>query len=162
MVSCRICGTKFYAKPSHLLLGWGRFCSRKCQAKSQLKGQFVSCFVCSKRVWKMPKDFKNSKSGNFFCSKNCQTIWRNKLYSGEKHSFWAGGKTVYRDILIRNNIKKACKRCGIDDERILMVHHLDGYRGNNNVSNLAWLCCNCHFLIHQSKREMKKIMGILV
>ena len=28
------------------------------------------------------------------------------------------------------------------------VHHKDGNRNNNQSSNLAWLCCNCHRLKH--------------
>lgn len=155
-VKCKICGKKFYAKPSHIKRGWGLYCSRKCQHKSLLKGKFVKCAVCGKETWKIPKDFKNSKSGNFFCDKHCQTIWRNKLFSGPKHPNWKNGENVaYRKILIENNIKQICNVCGNSDVRVLAVHHLDKNHKNNDIKNLIWLCLNCHYLVHKHNEKIK-------
>jgi predicted RNA-binding Zn-ribbon protein involved in translation (DUF1610 family) len=41
-----------------------------------------------------------------------------------------------------------CERCGFipEHEVQLDVHHKDGDRNNNNPSNLATLCANCHRL----------------
>ena len=47
-----------------------------------------------------PLAIKKSKSGKYFCTKKCQTIWRNKiLYTGENHSNWKDGESAYRRIL---------------------------------------------------------------
>lgn len=151
-VFCKICKKEFYAKPNHLKKGWGRHCSRSCQFKGQLKGDFVHCATCNKKIWRAPKDLKRSKSGKFFCTKSCQTLWRNKFYSGSNHPLWTGGKKQYRNVLLeKKSISVRCVECGYKKETVLVVHHKDGNRKNINVGNLQWLCRNCHYIIHSGK-----------
>lgn len=150
IVRCKICKKSFYAKPSHLKLGYGQYCSRVCQAQGQRKGKNVICFSCGKRVWRMPKELRSSKSGKFFCNKSCQTLWRNNYYSGERHPNWKGGEhQEYKIFLLRSGKEKICQVCGTTDERILVVHHKDKIRSHNNICNLIWLCLNCHYLVHK-------------
>jgi len=148
---CRICGKEFYVKPNHLKRGWGKYCSRKCQFEAQRKGKFVYCDTCGKKIWRMPSDLKHSKSGKFFCSKSCQTLWRNRLYSGPNHPLWSGGYRKYRRILLKAKVPLVCSKCGHNDERVLVAHHKDGNRKNNNIENLEWLCRNCHYLVHKGE-----------
>src|SRR3989338_1430083 len=155
-VQCRVCSEKFYAKPSHIVLGHGKYCSLTCRHKAQLKGRFVGCHICSKEVWRMPKDLSRAKSNKFFCSKKCQTIWRNKLFSGMMHPLWRGGESTYRKRMKEGGIFEQCKRCKINDPRVLAVHHVDKNRKNNDLENLVWLCHNCHFIIHHDKLEENK------
>ncbi len=154
---CKICDKEFYVKPSHLLLGYGKYCSMDCLHESRKTGKFVKCHVCGKDVWKTQKALRNSKSNKFFCNKSCQTKWRNVEYSGENHHFWKGGENAYRGILIKSGVKTQCKMCGNKDFRLLVVHHLDTNRKNNKVDNLIWLCQNCHHLVHAHKVKVKKI-----
>lgn len=156
IVSCKICGKKFYAKPNWLKRGWGKYCSRKCQYKGQLKGKFVYCDQCGKKIWRPPAQLKHSKSGKFFCSKSCQTLWRNKVYSGPNHPFWTGGESTYRKVLIENKVSPICARCGERDQRVLTAHHKDGNRKNNKIKNLMWLCFNCHHLVHRHDESLNK------
>lgn len=152
IVSCKICGKEFYAKPNWLKKGWGKYCSRNCQFKAQLKGEFVYCGQCGKKIWRAPRDLRHSKSGKFFCTKSCQTLWRNKFYSGPNHPLWTGGKKKYRTILLSvKKIPVKCIKCGYKDEKVLVVHHKDGNRQNINLYNLEWLCRNCHYLIHDGE-----------
>jgi len=151
IVNCKICKKEFYAKPNWLNRGWGKYCSRNCQFKAQTKGKFIECAICGKKAWRAPADLKNSKSGKYFCSKSHQTLWRNKIYSGSRHPFWAGGTTTYRNILKEKGIIPICKQCGYKNEEVLVVHHKDKNRDNNNIRNLEWLCRNCHYLIHGRK-----------
>jgi len=152
IVKCKICSTEFYVKPSQQKLGYGKYCSVKCQVEGRKKGKFVYCTICNKKTWKRPKALKHSKSGKFFCGKSCQTIWRNKFYSGDKHPNWQGGEHQhYRSFMLKGNTKQICKICGNKDKRVLIVHHLDENRRNNNIANLIWLCCNCHYLVHHYK-----------
>jgi 5-methylcytosine-specific restriction endonuclease McrA len=53
-----------------------------------------------------------------------------------------------------NKINPICGCCGIKDERILLIHHRDCDRKNNNISNLVWLCWNCHFLVHNFDQKI--------
>lgn len=162
IVYCQICKKDFYSKPSWISRGVGKFCSAKCSHISRKNGKDVECFICKKIVYKPLKALKHSKSKKYFCSKSCQTKWRNSEFVGEKHANWVKGLFSYRGILTRAGIPKICKLCKTIDERVLAVHHIDFDHKNNDVNNLAWLCQNCHFLVHHYKDELKKFMEALV
>lgn len=146
--SCKKCGKEFFAKPSHISCGFGKFCSRACSAANQRNGFETLCDSCGKKIYRSRKMSGRSKSGKFFCGKRCQTLWRNRLYTGERHSNWKHGREVYRSILVRGGREKICALCATRDERVLAAHHIDRNRLNNSLENLAWLCHNCHFLVH--------------
>jgi len=148
LVQCKTCTKEFYVKPSHQLLGYGIYCSRNCAHIGVRTGKRVVCTTCGKETYREPRSLTRSKSGTFFCTKRCQTLWRNRLYIGEKHSNWTTGKSSYRNILKRVGGPRGCRLCGTSDERVLAVHHIDRVRTNNTPDNLMWLCHNCHFLIH--------------
>ena len=88
----------------------------------------------------------------YFCSKSCQTHWRNGFFIGKKHSNWTTGISIYRKIIERTGVITACVRCKLVDKRVLSVHHIDHNRLNNDKTNLVWLCFNCHFLVHHDKK----------
>jgi len=156
IVPCKLCGKTFYAKPSHLKRGWGKYCSSKCQYKARLSGKSVYCEICGKKLWRQPHEFEQSKSNKFFCSKSHQTLWRNKEFNGPRHGNWKGGEHIHhKRLLIQNKIKPVCKLCGCKDERVLVVHHLDKDRKHNNIKNMVWLCHNCHHLIHNYNESLK-------
>jgi len=158
IVKCLICSKKFYVKPNHQLLGWGKFCSIECRSKAQLKGKTVECFMCLKKIYRSPADLSASKSNNFFCSKSCQTIWRNKIvFIGENHPNWKTGIQAYQRILKASNKRQLCTLCNTTDKRILAVHHINQNRHDNRVENLTWLCHNCHFLVHHYSDEKNRL-----
>jgi hypothetical protein len=149
---CKICGKKFYVRPSHLRKGWGSYCSQECQYKGYENGIFVSCATCGKKVYRTPHELRHSVSKKYFCNKKCFAVWKNKhILIGEKHPSWKNGEGSYRKIMLRSKIPAVCSKCGIDDIRVLLTHHLDGNRKNNKIKNLEWLCRNCHYLIHNRK-----------
>lgn len=151
LVGCKNCRKEFYVKPSHQKLGWGKYCSRNCQTQAQFQGKQVECHICSKKIYRSKAKIKHSKSNKFFCTKSCQTIWRNSFYVEEKHPNWTNGNNSYRKRLLRRQENPICTCCSTSDMRILAAHHIDHNRENNTVSNLAWVCFNCHFLIHHYK-----------
>jgi len=148
IISCKVCGKKFRPNIWHFQRGWSRCCSKKCRDESLKKGKFVNCDICKKKIWRTPRHFKHSKSGKFFCTKSCQTLWRNKVYSGSNHALWIDGSSRYRKKLIESGKPIACMLCGEKDQRVLQVHHKDGNDRNYEVDNLIWLCLNCHHLVH--------------
>lgn len=150
-VECKICGKSFYAKPRHLKIGWGKYCSKVCQNESQRTGIFISCKNCGKKAWRMQNQLKRSQSKDYFCNKSCQAVWRNKIYVAELHNNWVNGIRSYRNIIKRSKILQVCTDCGLIDKRVLIVHHIDHNRTNNSINNLMWLCRNCHYLIHEGK-----------
>lgn len=85
---------------------------------------------------------KNKKSSNDY------------LYDGSLIS-----SSKLRKKIIEDGLKEyRCEKCGNDKwigEKIpLDLHHIDGNRFNNNISNLQLLCKNCHGLTpNHSKKK---------
>ncbi len=162
-LKCKICSADFYAKPRHIKRGWGKYCSNACYYKAMRNGKRVNCDICAKEVYRSLHELGVSQSKKYFCSKSCFAVWKNKnLFSGERHANWKGGETTYRNILIRNKTPMICKYCKNKDSRVLVAHHIDDNHKNNQLKNLVWLCCNCHFLIHHDIVEREKFTETLV
>lgn len=151
IVQCKICSKDFYIKPSHQKLGWGKYCSIHCRSVAQFNGKKVKCFVCNNEIYRSDEQLRNSKSGKYFCSKKCQTLWRNSIYIEDRGANWINGISSYRKMMQRRDLIDNCIICNISDRRILVIHHKDHNRKNNNISNLVCVCLNCHFLIHHNK-----------
>src|SRR3989344_6821878 len=149
-IKCKICSKEFYAKPRHIKIGWGKYCSNKCKFKSQKNGTVVECNNCGKRLYRRPKDFLKSISGLFFCNRSCHAIWRNKnVRIGKNHPNWLTGASTYRKLLLEHTKELRCENCNFPDERALVVHHKDSNRSNNVLANLELLCRNCHHIKHE-------------
>ncbi len=159
IVFCKICRTKFSPRPSHVKKGWGIYCSRDCKNIGTQVRQCVFCFICKKKLLKTATQINHSKSGKYFCSKSCQTKWRNTEYIGSKHTNYKNGSTTYRGILKRCGIPEICDLCGEKDARVLVIHHVDENHKNNCASNLAWLCHNCHSLVHYANVEKQRFLA---
>lgn len=161
-VNCRQCGRSFHTKLFYLRKGYGLFCSRSCYYASVQKGKIVNCEICQAQIYRGLKQLAHSKSRKFFCSKSCQTVWRNQQYTGTRHKLWKGGWNVqYRKIMLGSGKDPICLLCCEKDERIIVVHHIDENRSNNFVNNLAWLCRNCHHLVHYDSVEKLRLARIL-
>lgn len=157
IVECKICSKKFYGKPYFLKIGQAKYCSQKCMRIGSKTGKIVNCHSCGREVYKTQKALNGSKSKTYFCTKSCQTKWRNSVFIGPKHANWKDGRYSYKSVMLRNKVPKICKICKNRDSRVLAVHHLDQNRKNSNLSNLIWLCHNCHFLVHHDKETIKNM-----
>ena len=159
ITQCKTCAKKFYAKPSWLKKGHGKFCSRSCYFESHRTGKVIKCSTCNKSTYKSSKALRGSKSKKYFCSKSCQTVWRNSVaYTGSNHPNWKKGRYTYRRVIEKSNKSKVCVLCESEDKRVLAVHHVDENHLNNSLENLIWLCQNCHFLVHNYDHEKSKLM----
>ena len=156
---CVICGNNIRVKEAHVKRGWGKYCSKKCQAVAQHRGKWVPCGYCGKSIYRTPRDFRKSRSKKFFCSVGCHCSWENEnRRCGENAPNWVAGHNVYRRLMVRHGIEKRCYRCGHRDERVLVVHHRDRNRRNNNIENLGWLCRNCHCIEHVMASDVVAIV----
>ncbi len=159
---CKICKKEFSVKPFSVRHGWGIYCSAKCKHFGFRTGKFVVCEICKKETYKSKRALARSKSGKFFCSKSCQTIWRNQQYVGARHKLWKGGWNVnYRKLILESGKKPICLLCSEADTRIIVVHHIDENRSNNSKKNLVWLCRNCHHLVHYDNLEKQRLFSLL-
>ena len=144
IVSCKKCSHNFYIKPSHKKLGEGIYCSRKCFDLGRRKGKVVLCAKCGKAFYAPQKQLRLSKSKLYFCRKECYLRYQIR----ENHPRWKTGESSYLPLM-REKRKQICQRCGMKNKQVLLVHHIDKNRKNNVLSNLAWLCRNCHHLVHK-------------
>jgi len=147
-VKCRVCFREYYTKASWFKIGHGVYCSVKCRGVANRKGKHVDCFACGKTIYKALRELKRSQSKKYFCSTRCSLSWINSSHFEENSANWKGGRYCYKNIMKRKGDRYECRVCGKTDKRILAVHHVDKNRLNNNSKNLAWLCYNCHFLVH--------------
>ena len=160
LLTCVVCKKQFRRKPSDTKRGGGRFCSNACHFAFKRTGKYVDCSWCGKQVYRKPRRLALSKSKKYFCDKSCQTKWRNQYFSGPLHTNWTTGMHSYRSAIKRSGKEMKCEVCDVTDERILAVHHKDRVRTNNDPNNLAWLCHNCHFLVHHY--DVGRDRGLLV
>ena len=156
--TCSLCKKEFFRKLSQLKLAKHSYCSTLCQHKARRTGKVVNCHWCGKKAYKQFHDL-SGKTQRFFCTKKCGLDWLNSTQRGIKHPNWTTGEFSYKGVLLRHNVLQKCALCGLRDKRVLAVHHIDKNRKNNRVSNLAWLCHDCHFLVHHYPEEQARFFS---
>lgn len=153
--NCLVCSTEFQTKLSLVKKGFGKFCSRKCAAqtaphfKDPKNWVTVDCAFCGSKVEKKKSALAGSKSGLYFCNKNCKCSAQK--IGGIREimpQHYGESKTDYSFAR-----KDSCERCGYNKYPIFHVHHIDRDRNNNDESNLICLCPNCHHEEHYENRD---------
>lgn len=153
--ACDSCNNPFLAKRTEHKRGNAKFCSRKCFAKHLSKTMKqnpkpnVKCALCGEKFYMNTSKQKNSKSGLFFCCRShkdmAQRIGGIKAIQPNHYN---DGSHAYREIAFRHYDHK-CNICQYNKiPEILVVHHIDRNRNNNNIENLQILCPNCHEETH--------------
>jgi len=71
---------------------------------------------------------------------------------GENHPNFKNGDSDYRAVAI-SNIPNVCSVCGYNIIEVLEVHHKDGNKNNEELSNLDILCPNHHKEYHLGMRK---------
>lgn len=108
-----------------------------------------TCLNCG-----IKKSLKKNSKGKY-CNNTCQFEYQNKKrikdflegkYKG-KRLLYAKGR--WNRVLLEKTFGEKCNCCGIGNEWIgkpitLEVNHIDGKAYNNILSNLEFLCPNCH------------------
>lgn len=128
---CQNCSIKFTSKKYKRHKQ--NYCSRKCFNEHSRTGQHKDCPICKKTFY-IPKNLINKIK---HCSKKCS----------QKHFVKKEMPGSYRQNAWKTYEKK-CHDCGITDERILVIHHIDGNRKNGKIENLIPVCHNCHCIRH--------------
>jgi len=151
---CLYCGKTFHRSPSGLRQGHNTYCSRECYNKArragiantrgpgEKRGKYVKCAYCGKTVYRSPSALQENE--NHFCSRECMARYRTRE-----------GKAAHMRRLVRE--RGRCEICRLDNTAILIVHHKDGDRENNDESNLTVLCPNCHARVHRGKIDLSDL-----
>lgn len=139
---CPICHNSFL--PSV----WNqKYCSKKClyefhfPSKLEIKKE---CRICGKKFivkWSLQK----------FCSRKCSL-----KYNRKKLKIWQE-QNRRKKIL---ELGGKCVVCGLDDWRMLEVHHIvpQKLKGNDDKSNLVVLCSNHHGLITRNFETLENLL----
>lgn len=134
------------------------FCSRECSDvyRANLKRTLITCAYCGKSSSKRNSALSNSKSGLYFCDRKCKDL--GQQYEFGLKEIWPDHygtrEHVYRDLV---DIVE-CVSCGNNNTWQLQVHHIDGDRQNNVLSNLEVVCANCHCNRHSKIIDGKRIL----
>lgn len=147
--NCKVCKKEFISRKDQPQT----VCSVECRAKSKENRVLITCAFCKKEVSKAASKLTASKSGIHFCSRSCKDTaqrMENRMTAIWPSSYKGGNHIDYRKLI---EIDKCCD-CQEKRKYLLVVHHIDGDRSNNERGNLEVVCGNCH-----TKRHLRNING---
>lgn len=157
--NCPICHRVFQPELKEVKRGNGRFCSRSCGLKNRRKPKIPNetCAWCSRRFYLQASHRYNSKSGLFFCCRECKDKAQCIGGLSEIMPPHYGSKEAYRRRAFEYYAHK-CDSCSYDEVvEVLEVHHIDEDRSNNHLSNLVILCPTCHRIAHLPTKSEKSV-----
>jgi hypothetical protein len=160
-VKCDACGKDFW-KAKRFLKSKKQFCSPMCRAEGSCNKIKVKCSCCGKEFGKRPSSLINSKSGLYFCSRECKDKAQTLDVGILKIEHYKDGEWAY-SRRARVEYGEKCAHCGYHEHTEgLEVHHIDGNRKNNKLSNLIVLCALCHRLVTNKVFKVidRKLVGI--
>jgi hypothetical protein len=152
---CEACGKQYYVSGWRLKKGNSRFCSLDCLNKKQYLGNThdFECVTCGKKCQFPPSRRKTRKK---YCSRQCKDVTA------------ISRKECSRDAMRKNRLKKnhisssalrktvfsikncECEICGYNEyDFCIDLHHIDKDPSNNEIENIAVLCCICHKKFHK-------------
>lgn len=135
-MNCKVCNNEFEHISSRS--NKAKYCSKKCYYKSQLKQgtREYKCHYCEKIFLDAPSHKRK------YCSIECNRKENKKI--------WKAVFSTVRKNMLRRGMLEKCQLCGFSKyKEIIGVHHIDGNRHNNDLSNLMVLCPNCHSIQHK-------------
>lgn len=146
---CNTCNRPFQAEMKEVRRGGAKYCSLSCSSKRPKppKAPNFICANCSTSFYRSPSSAKGSKSGLMFCSRRCKEEMQSLKngISPIQPSHYGNGSGINYRILAYRYYDKKCNVCGYDKHpEILVVHHKDHDRTNNELDNLEILCPTHH------------------
>ena len=144
------CCSKEYHVPKYRE-NTSKYCSRDCQNHSQYESIKKICKNCNKEFF-----VSNSRANRKFCSYECSDFTKNtqiqrrrevrRLVTVKRGS--STGSTLRKYVFSLK--EKQCEICGYNEyDFCLDIHHIDNNPINNEILNLAVLCCMCHKKLHK-------------
>lgn len=154
-LNCQACKKEFYVPKYRIKTA--RFCSIECQNHKQYTKYIFECDGCKKEVITSPSRENYKKR---FCSVECREHKKMDIKERRrKQKAWvrlnrnSSARTLRKDVFAIKEVK--CEICGYNEyEFCLDVHHIDENPKNNELKNLAILCCMCHRKLHKGIIEL--------
>ena len=112
--------------------------------KKDLKYPVITkvCPVCNEEF----KTQEGHSQEKYTCGYSCSNTY---FRSGKNNGQFVSGNSAYRSTAFEAH-GRLCNRCNESDYDVLIVHHIDRDRDNNDANNLEVLCANCHMREHKS------------
>jgi HNH endonuclease len=134
--TCVTCGSVFIGFKAKNNI----YCSPKCRPVNMSKSaKAIKCDTCGEPIMREP----NRISKTNFCGYVCMAAGKIRDYPKSRKF------NSVRRWFSRCGRMAKCERCGYNDiPRILVLHHKDRDRTNNERENLEVLCPNCHATEH--------------
>ncbi len=148
--SCLKCGKEFVERLVPAQKTLPKYCSQTCSQLARRKRIIVVCDNCGEDFERVINKLKNSKHGKNFCSRDCKDnaqSFRGDCSEIHPPHYDMDNPSDYRRIAY-DSLPNCCSDCGETTRWMLVVHHIDGNRKNNLVSNLEIVCCNHHTARH--------------
>lgn len=122
-----------------------KYCSTRCNGDAQRGTPNATCSYCGVRFFRHQHAAR--PAANYYCCRKHKDL----DFRGENHPLWNNSGAGYR-----KHLKDACERCGWNRYReVLVVHHRDHDRTNNEPKNLETLCPTCHDTHHFETRTAR-------
>lgn len=157
-VDCPMCNSQFVRRAK---VPQGKVkkicCSRACYSQYRARHKaIINCASCQKEFPKKRSELKNSVSGLYFCSIECKNKEHKMggLIAPDHYGTATTGGDLYWKVASENNIVE-CVVCKLNFKALLVVHHIDGCRENNEAENLEFLCHTHHALRHMKIKKGK-------
>ena len=145
---CLVCQKPCYKKKYYINknIDGHVFCSQACYGKFIRKEK--PCIVCDTPIMA------------HFNKKTCSRACSNKSRVGIKYRQGRRKDKVVHASQIKKRLLEErgglCERCGFSLTEILIIHHKDRNRNNNDLQNLEFICPNCHAQEHYLEKSWLK------
>lgn len=159
---CEACGKQYYVSGWRLKKGKSRFCSFECLTKTQYIGlrHEYECITCGKKCDAPPSRRKTRKK---YCSRECKDVtkvsrkecFRNHMQKHRLKKKHISSAALRKIVFSLKECK--CQICGYNEyDFCIDLHHIDKDSSNNEIENLAILCCMCHKKLHKGIIAMQE------
>lgn len=156
-VNCIACSNEFYV-PSYRK-DTAKFCSHECQNHKQYDKHIFNCKSCGKEVM---TSLSRKTASKKFCSVECREANAMGIKERRKHA--KALQKLKRGTSSNRGLRKyvfcfkpkICEVCNYDEyDFCLDLHHIDEDPTNNELINIAVLCCMCHKKLHKEIIKLK-------
>ena len=147
---CEICEKEFYAKPSDIKRGGGKYCSPECYHKSKKTGSWINCEYCGKKFYTTKRAITRSDAGKY-CSWECFKKAKNSNPNKVKVKCDYCGKEIYR---WRRSIKR-------EEHHFCSQECKSNYQKGKTGYNKGWgdievKCINCGRIVKVKKIRVER------
>ena len=147
LCKCKTCGIEY--NRNIISRKSDEFCSLACIQRHP-------CQLCGTMITGR-KSFQSGEKR--FCTRKCANFFYRTMASKKAYVAKGFAQTIQKFHRIQ------CERCGINDIRVLCVHHINSDRGDNCYTNLETLCANCHHKEHwgdsTNRIKMQELASLL-